>query len=409
MSRRAIVVGGSLGGLTAALTLRDLGWRVDVFERSTEPLTARGAGIVAHPSTVRYLTERTDTDILSISATSRAVRYLDADGRIVHSREAVYYFTSYFALYRELLRAFDAERYHLGSEMVSLDQDADAATVVLADGSRHRAELVVCADGVHSTGRRLLLPDLAWPYAGYVGWRGVVDEADVSAATFSTLHEAITYSVMPSSHILTYPIPSMDGSVEPGRRLINWIWYRNVPEGPALDDLTLDRRGRRQRVSLAPGAVRREHVDALYAVAEERLAPQLAEMVRRSPEPFVQILYDVLPDRLAFGRVCLIGDAAAVLRPHVAVGTAKATEAAWRLADAIAVTDGDVPAALRRWEPGQLALERELLARTRDAGDRAQFSGTWQVGDPLPFGLYEVGDSVMEPPPAPAVGAEPGD
>jgi len=51
--------------------------------------------------------------------------------------------------------------------------------------------------------------------------------------------------------------------------------------------------------------------------------------------------------------------------------------------------------ALGSWEPRQLELGRRVLARTRGAGDRAQFDETWQVGDPLPFGLYEVGDSIM--------------
>ena len=50
--QRAIVVGGSMGGLTAALLLRDLGFDVDVFERSPEPLEGRGAGIVVQPDTV---------------------------------------------------------------------------------------------------------------------------------------------------------------------------------------------------------------------------------------------------------------------------------------------------------------------------------------------------------------------
>jgi 2,6-dihydroxypyridine 3-monooxygenase len=56
-----------------------------------------------------------------------------------------------------------------------------------------------------------------------------------------------------------------------------------------------------------------------------------------------------------------------------------------------------VPAALARWEPHQLDLGRRVLARTREAGDRSQFHGTWKVGDPLPFGLYEVGDSILAP------------
>ncbi len=59
------------------------------------------------------------------------------------------------------------------------------------------------------------------------------------------------------------------------------------------------------------------------------------------------------------------------------------------------VKNGDVVAALKRWEPDQLALGRRVLARTREAGRRSQFDGTWHVGDPLPFGLYEVGDSEM--------------
>jgi 2,6-dihydroxypyridine 3-monooxygenase len=99
---------------------------------------------------------------------------------------------------------------------------------------------------------------------------------------------------------------------------------------------------------------------------------------------------------MAFGRVCLIGDAAFALRPHVAAGTAKAAEDGWRLGDAIAACDHDVPAALRRWEPGQLALGRRALARTREAGERSQLYNTWQVGDPLPFGLYEQGDSALD-------------
>ena len=56
------IVGGSLGGLTAALVLRDLGCEVDVFERSSEALKARGAGIATHPSTTRYFEESSELD-----------------------------------------------------------------------------------------------------------------------------------------------------------------------------------------------------------------------------------------------------------------------------------------------------------------------------------------------------------
>ena len=94
---------------------------------------------------------------------------------------------------------------------------------------------------------------------------------------------------------------------------------------------------------------------------------------------------------MVFGRTCLIGDAAFVARPHAAAGTAKAAADAWSLAEALEGAT-DVDAALRAWEPQQLALGRQLLARTRRIGTRSQVDGTWRPGDPeLIFGLNEPG------------------
>jgi 2,6-dihydroxypyridine 3-monooxygenase len=90
---------------------------------------------------------------------------------------------------------------------------------------------------------------------------------------------------------------------------------------------------------------------------------------------------------MAFGRVCLIGDAAWVVRPHAAAGTAKASADGWELAGALAASD-DVPGALAAWEPRQLALGRQLLDRTRRIGARSQLDCNWVPGDPeLIFGL----------------------
>jgi 2,6-dihydroxypyridine 3-monooxygenase len=77
---RVAVVGGSLGGLTAALVLRDLGCEVDVFERSTAELESRGAGIVVLDATVRYFRERTDLDLDRITTSTGFLRYLGAGG-----------------------------------------------------------------------------------------------------------------------------------------------------------------------------------------------------------------------------------------------------------------------------------------------------------------------------------------
>jgi 2,6-dihydroxypyridine 3-monooxygenase len=240
-----------------------------------------------------------------------------------------------------------------------------------------------------------LLPDVSPTYAGYVAWRGTVGKAELGPENFETLQEAIAYYVMPNSHILTYPIPIVDRSPGQRQRFVNWLWYRNVAEGPELDDLMTDKDGVRRAVSLYPGIVRERHVAQLRDDAESTLPPPLSELVVRTAEPFIQVIIDVSVPRMAFGRVCLIGDAAVAARPHAAAGTAKAAENGYKLAEAIRETGGDVPAALRQWEPGQLELGKRVLERTREAGRRSQFEGTWRVGDPLPFGLYEVGDSLM--------------
>jgi 2,6-dihydroxypyridine 3-monooxygenase len=180
--------------------------------------------------------------------------------------------------------------------------------------------------------------------------------------------------------------------VAPGRRLANFVWYRNYAVGEELDDLMTDRDGVRRDITLPPGAARQEHLDELRAVAATRLAPQFAEVVQRTWLPFVQVIFDIEVERMAFGRVCLIGDAAFALRPHAAAGTAKAAADAWALAEALAATQGDLRAALPHWERRQLAVGRAVLERTRRNGDKSQFQGTWRPGDPeLIFGLYEPG------------------
>jgi 2,6-dihydroxypyridine 3-monooxygenase len=258
-------------------------------------------------------------------------------------------------------------------------------------------DILVAADGVASAVRALLLPEVRPRYAGYVGWRGTVGEAELSAETFGALHEAITYHLMPASHLLAYPIPNVDGTVTPGDRRLNWVWYRNVEDGDAIDDLMTGTDGRRHPLSLPPGAVRPRFLDEL-ADAATRLPTPLAEMVTGTAEPFVQLIVDVAVPRMVFGRICLLGDAAFALRPHAAVGTAKAAEDAWQLARALREAGGDVGRALAGWERSQLRLGRQAAARTCEAGNRSQFEGTWQIGEPLPFGLYGVGDSAFARP-----------
>ena len=389
---RVGIVGGSIGGLTAALVLRDLGCEVDVFERSGTALEARGAGIGLHPMTTRYFDESSELDAAMVETELPWLQFLSASGERVYRERMNYRFSSWNTIYRGLARCFGKRHYHLGAEVTGFSQDEGGVTVFLAGGAAHAFDMLVCADGISSGARARLLPHAEARYAGYVAWRATVPESELTAASFETLRDAITYSLLPAGHVLVYPIPSLDGALEPGRRLANLVWYHNYEEGDALDGLMTDRFGRRQSLSLPPGAVRREHVAWTNEFADAHMAPAVAEVLHKCPEPFVQVIYDIDAERMAFGRVALIGDAAFAVRPHAAAGTAKACADAWALRDALHDADGDTVAALARWEPGQLALGRQLLERTRDMGDRSQFQRNWIPGDPsLRLGLYGPG------------------
>ena len=389
---RVAIVGGSLGGLTAALYLRDLGCDVDVYERSTAVLEARGAGIAVLEQTLRYPTERGGVSPERFCSRTDWIRFLRPDGTVEQEQEHGYRFSSWNAVYRTLLDDFDADHYHLGREMVSFDHEAgNCVQVGFADGQHVEVDLLICADGINSVARQRLLPGVEPSYAGYVAWRGVIPESELTPATYDALHDGLTYQLLPDSHILLYPIPGLDGGVEPGHRLMNIVWYRNLSAAD-LPALLTDRTGRRRSVSVPPGATNGDAIDEMRAFARGHLAPPIAEVVTRIPEPFLQAVFDIEVPRMAFGRTCLLGDAAFAVRPHAAAGTAKAAEDGYVLARQLEAAQGDVVSALQAWETRQLQLGRSLLQRTRDIGDSSQFTATFQPGDPrLIFGLYEPG------------------
>jgi 2,6-dihydroxypyridine 3-monooxygenase len=390
--RRAAVAGGSLGGLTAGLLLRDLGWDVTIYERSPAELEERGAGIGFLPDSYRYLVERGGVALDDMSVATDHIRYLSRDGKVAYDEPHRYRFSSWNTVYRKLLERIGWERYALGHEVTGSIATDEGVRVDIAGEPSVEVDLLVCADGVGSQFRRRLLPAVRPEYAGYVAWRGTVAERDVAPDIAALFGDAITYYVYANSHILVYPIPGRDGSLAVGQRLLNFVWYRNYLEGDDLDDVRTDTSGVQREVSLPPGAARAEHVDEVRSTARARLPGPIADVVLAVEAPFLQVVFDVQVPRMAFGRTCLIGDAAWVARPHAAAGTAKAAADAWALAEALEA-HASVDEALAAWEPSQLALGRQLVDRTRRIGARSQFDGTWRPGDPeLIFGLRRPGE-----------------
>src|SRR5260370_16065697 len=114
--KRATVVGGSLTGLAAGILLRKIGWEIDIFERSPQSLSDRGAGIVMQHETLELLRlcgAKHSGDV-GVMLTHR--KYLNADGSVVSSERMPQLMTSWGLLYAWFERSFPVEHYHLGHE-----------------------------------------------------------------------------------------------------------------------------------------------------------------------------------------------------------------------------------------------------------------------------------------------------
>ncbi len=370
---RVVIVGGSLGGLMAAQALRSAGCDVVVLERNAAPLQGRGAGISLRPVMIDLLQRQGEISLDDFCTRTARSRYFGRDGQVSGEAQHAALFTSWDTLHQRLLAEIPVQAYRLGAEVAGVETGPDQARVRLADGSAMDGDLAVFADGTFSSGRRLLSPGDEPVYAGYVCWRGLVPEAVMDAALRAQLDDATNIALLEPGYFGAYPIPGPDGSVAPGERLFNWVWYRNVAEGAALTDLMTDTSGRYRFSSVPPGKVRTEFIAELRKAAEA-LPPALRALVRATERPFIQTICDVEVPRMAFGRACLIGDAAFGGRPHLGAGTAKAAQDAFTLADALDAEAGDVTKALAAWEPTRLEVGRAFVADNRRLGEQFQFS-----------------------------------
>jgi 2-polyprenyl-6-methoxyphenol hydroxylase-like FAD-dependent oxidoreductase len=364
--RRALIIGGSMSGLLAGMMLARRDWRVDVFERAVDELSGRGAGIVAQSELIARLTALgLDVEALGVRVTTRQL--LDATGRIAATMTCPQVLTAWERVYRMLRDAFPAEHYHRGRGLKAFEQDAAGVRAVFNDGGDAEGDLLIGADGLRSTVRQHCLPNVAPVYAGYVAWRALLAESAFPPAIHDALFEAMTFCLPPGEQFLGYPVAGPDNDLRDGHRRYNVVWYRPADEADGLRRLLTDERGVTHAIAIPPPLVPRAAVAAMRDAADRFLPPQLRAVVRLVEEPILQPIYDLESQRLAFGRVALIGDAACVARPHVGAGVAKAADDAFALAAALDETD-DVAAALTRFEARRLPENRRIVERARHLG-----------------------------------------
>ena len=364
--RRALVIGGSLGGLIVAHLLRATGWDAIVFERNEEELASRGVGLGTHPQLIAILKRAGVAFDETMGITPTRAVCLDAGGKIVIERPTARTLSGWSRLYRALLDALPAQSYRLGKRLTRVAQDADRVTATFADGTEERGDLLIGADGTRSTVRAQYLPDIQPTYAGYVAWRATLDEADVPPAIWREMVELYAFCLPEGEQLISYAVPGRDNDTAVGRRAYNIVWYRPVDRG-TLADFCTDAAGRHHAAGIPPPLIRPDVIARVKAEARSIIAPQIAEIFARST-PFFQPIYDLVSPKLVFGRVALAGDAAFVARPHAGAGTTKAALDAACLADSIRDAGADLERGLKRYERKQQPFGEALVEVNREEG-----------------------------------------
>jgi 2-polyprenyl-6-methoxyphenol hydroxylase-like FAD-dependent oxidoreductase len=385
MGKKAVIIGGSVGGLFTAHCLAAVGWDVEVYERISGDLAGRGAGLGTHRDLFEVMRrigvvvdERIGVEVKSRVCLARSGETIQEIP--FHERKS-----SWATIYGALRRALPDHRYHQGKTITDLMTTDEGVVATFADGTSVAADLLVGADGNLSTVRGILLPHVQPRYAGYVAWRGLIQE------TGTALYDRYAFSLPEGGSAVSYPVPGRNGDVVPGHRAINFVWYRAASESE-VREMSTDESGICHGMAIPPPLIRKDVVAGVYRDASDQLPPQHADLLRAMPHPFFQAIYDLECEKLVFGRAVLLGDAAFVARPHVGAGVTKAALDAECLADALHAHGEDVTSALASYEHDRLILGTRMVARARHLGAFIEFH---KSADRRQLGMMEQADELL--------------
>lgn len=351
--RRAVIAGGGVGGLAAALALRLRGWEVAVFERAAE-IGEVGAGLQISANGYRALAalgvaERVRAEGFIPEATimreGRSGRPLVRIpmGAAGEARWGAPYVQAHRGDLIEALRAA-LERAAPGAIRTGLaargyQARERGAALLLENGGTEEADLVIGADGLRSTIREAMLGREAPRFSGHVAWRATVPTERLGGLA---LDPAATIWAGRGRHAVTYPLR--------GGALVNFVGV--VAE-----------RGWRGEGWREPGD------PAALGAAYKGWAPPLAALIERIETPFRWALFDRPPlPRWSDGAVALLGDACHPMSPSLAQGACQALEDAVTLA---ARLEGEekIPAALDAHYRSRIArvsrIQKEARANLR--------------------------------------------
>jgi salicylate hydroxylase len=327
------VVGAGIGGLTAALALRQAGFDVDVYEQASE-LTEVGGGINMGPNAARILYRLG----LAGGLDREAVRPISThqrrwqDGRTLqraplNPRCEQLYGAPHLTVHRaDLLSVIasgvPAERIHLGHRLAGLADKRDRVEAWFDNGTRIATDVLVGADGIHSAVRAALLGEEAPRFAGCVAYRGLVPVERIADLGLEIGSQSW---VGPGGHFVHYFVSR--------GRLLNFVGW--------TEHDTWNREDWTDRATVARALA-----------AFEGWHPQVRRIIAAAETCFVWALFDREPlPQWSVGRTTLLGDACHPMYPFMGQGAAQAIEDGATLAACLAAGGAASPAeALRRYE-----------------------------------------------------------
>jgi len=335
---RVAIVGGGIGGLAAANALLQRGMVVRVYEQAPA-LTEVGAGVALQPNGIRMLRRLGFGDEL----TRGGARWLDpqycrSDGSYIASMWPTELLSQieFYGMHRADLLGMLVDRLpgnivKTGHRCIAFEQDDAQAVIHFANGAGATADVVIAADGIHSTLQQFVVAPSAPLPSGSVAYRGVV-----SAASVSWPPGGMRNWLGAGKHFLVYPVRAGE--------LINYVGF--VPTDEQMKESWS-----------APGDP--------AALAREFAGwdPMVEAIIGQVTATFRWGLYDREPlATWTRGRLALLGDAAHPMLPHVGQGANQAIEDAVALATVLSRTDrASVRRALLIYE----SLRRERTARVQ--------------------------------------------
>jgi len=314
-----LIAGGGIGGLTAALALKSRGIDALLFEQAAA-FREVGAGIQLSCNATRILAALGLKEALARIAVypeGRDYRAWDTGERLFWTPlgkraesafGAPYYHAHRADLLGILLDAQGQQGLHLNSRVIAFSQDTSSVAITLADGTAFEGDILVGADGIHSTVRSGLFGQEHPRYTGNVAWRGLVP---AEALAHLELEKVTGVWMGPDRSIVQYYVSA--------GRTFNWIGISRSPL-PARESW------------LAEGDVK----DALADFAGWH--PTIRTVIGSTAKVLRQALYDREPlPNWSVGRVVLLGDAAHPMLPFYAQGAAQSIEDAYVLAGCISI------------------------------------------------------------------------